>query len=116
MQQAEQQQQQQWPPSKFWRHGRLHPIEFTFLCEYPYGDKKSYAIYLNQQTKEPERIYLPHIEAYNLDYNFVYQYCFKGAISSLEIILDSMNKKGIEIPKVKSGIFEVLFGKEEPPA
>ena len=107
--QQTQQQQPQGPPAEFWKNGRLHPVKYTFLAEYPYGEKGVYAIYLNNQTKEPERVYLPHIAARQLEHNLIYQDCFDGAISALKIILESMKEKGIEIPKIKSEIFQEVF-------
>lgn len=115
MQQTEQQ-QPQGPPAEFWKIGRLRPIKFTFLSEYPYAEKGIYAIYLNEQTKEPERVYIPQIAARQLDYNLIYQDCLKVAMFALKIMLEDMKKKGIEIPKVTDEIYLEAFGKEIPPA
>jgi len=43
-------------PPEFWKFGRFHLVHFTFLCEYPYETPGVYAVYLNHETKLPERI------------------------------------------------------------
>lgn len=111
--QNKEEKQPQAPPAEFWVHSKLHPIKFTFLCEFPYPEPGVYAVYKNEQTKLPERVHLPGIAARQLDYKLVFQDCFNSAALSLKMILERMKTEGIEIPQVTEQIFNEAFGIEK---
>lgn len=85
-------------PPVFYQIGDIHPIKMTFLCEYPYPTPGIYAVYLNGQSKQPERVHLPTVEAFQTDYARVYARILSSARHRLKMIVEGMTAAQIEIP------------------
>ncbi len=83
-------------PETFYLVGDIHPIKMTFLCEYPYQTPGIYAVYLNGQTKQPERVHIPTIHGFQLDRERVFERVLKNAKNRLEIIVEQMKKEGLK--------------------
>lgn len=90
--------EQQTAPSVFYQIGDIHPVKMTFLCEYPYPTPGIYAVYLNGQSKQPERVHLPTIESFQTDYARVYNRILTSARRRVKMIVESMTAAQIEIP------------------
>jgi len=71
-------------PVEFWSITNSRIVHYTYLCVYPLMPN-SYAVYLNNTTKLPERIYLDHIFPTQLNKHSV----LKGLIESLENQLEN---------------------------
>lgn len=82
-------------PSFFWKVGP-RPIKFSFLSDYPHGEKGSYAVYLNEQTKLPERIYIEHITDRHLNYSAVLNDCLHSTLFATTLLLDRMIEDEID--------------------
>lgn len=55
-------------PAEFFVIGQFSiPVRYSFLCEFPAKPPKNYAVYLNNQTKQPERIFVPNIKEVQKD-------------------------------------------------
>ena len=82
-------------PQTFYLPGDLYPIEMTYLCEYPYQTPGVYAIYLNAQTKQPQRVYLPSIRAELLSRELVFKGILKTAQEREASIRKTMQEEGL---------------------
>lgn len=73
-------------PKVFYKVDRRQPHKFTFLCDYPYCDGM-YAVYLNEQTKLPERIHYSEInfESYDL--------CFEVILKQAEVTVETIKNR-----------------------
>lgn len=79
-------------PKVFFKVDRLQPREFTFLCNYPYC-AGAYAIYLNEQTKLPERIHYSEINSSYETYELCFDEILKRAETAVETIKNRINRK-----------------------
>lgn len=86
------------PPSKIYLPdpNGVDPIELTFLCEYPYQTPGIYAVYLNGQSKQPERIYLPAIDSDVLSRDKTWQMMYSSAKRRLDMITAAMESEGVK--------------------
>jgi hypothetical protein len=90
--------EQQTAPSVFYKIGDIHPIKMTFWCEYPYPTPGIYAVYLNEQSKQHERVHLPTLQSFQTDYARVYNRILTSARHRLKMIVEAMTAAQIEIP------------------
>ena len=73
-------------PETFWKMGDLYAIRYTLLSDYD----ASYAAYMNQQTKLPERVYKPEIKEVNLSEQAITKRIYEHALSRLEVVKERM--------------------------
>lgn len=78
-------------PEIFWKMGDLYAIRYTLLSDYD----ASYAAYMNQQTKLPERIYKPDIKDVNLSEHQITKRIYEHALSRLEVVKERMLELGV---------------------
>lgn len=76
-------------PLVFYKFGEIEPIKFTFLCAYPCNS--NYAVYLNEQTKLPERVH--HSDIIHFDYDDCFEKILNAAKSTVDLILKIKNIK-----------------------
>ena len=78
-------------PPVFFKPGNLHPIQFSYVAPYPYGDGNVYAIYINGQTTLPERIHYNQIQNSIVDFEGIYLKMLSNAESRVATMIK--NKK-----------------------
>jgi len=70
------------PPAEFWKVGEDFIQKMTFLQVIPSASQsENYAIYWNASIKQPERIYLPYIQKWQMSEIEAWRH-FRGQVAS----------------------------------